>query len=214
MRLYLMRHGETDWNKEGRIQGSADIKLNQNGIDLAYKTLEGIEKAGIKFDYIYSSPYIRALKTAQILSKGSVPIETDQRIREMDFGKYEGIELAQIATKPEYKNMHRFFVEPDAFVPEEGMESYEEAFQRIDAFYQEKIAQDMERYEHVLIVCHGAIIRSFIAYLCHKSIGDLWNLKQPNCALNIFEITKEQVDLIEMAKIVYDKSLLPNRKYT
>ncbi|MCR5665798.1 MAG: histidine phosphatase family protein [Eubacterium sp.] len=214
MRLYLMRHGETNWNKEGRIQGSADIELNENGIALAYQTLEGIEKAGIHFDHIYSSPYVRAYKTAEILSKGVIPIETDNRVKEMDFGSYEGVPLAEIASKPEYKNMHNFFIDPDHFVPEEGMESYEDSFKRIDEFYHEKLLADIDQYNHVLIVCHGAIIRSFIAYLCHKSIGDLWNMKQPNCALNIFDITKEKATLIEMAKIVYDKSLLPNRKYT
>ena len=67
MNLYIMRHGETDWNKLGKLQGSVDIPLNEFGIDLAEKTRDGFRKEGITFDKVFSSPYVRARKTAEIM---------------------------------------------------------------------------------------------------------------------------------------------------
>ena len=68
MKVYLMRHGETDYNKKGLIQGTLDIPLNEFGLELAEKTKEGFEKEGLTFDYCYCSPLIRARQTAEILT--------------------------------------------------------------------------------------------------------------------------------------------------
>ena len=89
MKLYLVRHGETDWNKQKRIQGQVDIPLNAFGRSLAKKTAEGLKS--IPFDVCYSSPLGRAEETARlILNERDVPIITDNRIMEMAFGEYEG----------------------------------------------------------------------------------------------------------------------------
>jgi broad specificity phosphatase PhoE len=209
-----MRHGETDWNTRGLIQGSADIPLNENGIALARLTKEGLDKQGITFDKVFSSPFIRARKTAEIISGTNCEVEIDDRIQEMNFGKYEGISIKEVSENPEYKNMHNFFVKPDQFVAEEGCESYEEARKRVASFSEEQLFPNSSRWNNCLVVCHGAIIRSFLSYLCQRGLSDLWDLKQPNCCINIFDINEGSAALLETAKIFYNPDMLPKRKYT
>ena len=69
MHLYIMRHGETFWNKKGLIQGSSDIALTPYGEELARDTRDGFDREEIRFQRIYSSPYQRAVKTAEIIAE-------------------------------------------------------------------------------------------------------------------------------------------------
>ena len=95
MKLYLVRHGETDWNKVKRIQGQVDIPLNQFGKRLAEETAEGLRD--IPFDLCISSPLSRAHETARIILYGKdIPIIKDARIEEMAFGEYEGNAVQEI----------------------------------------------------------------------------------------------------------------------
>ena len=84
--IYIVRHGQTDWNLEGRYQGRIDIELNSKGIEQAETIRE--ELKDIKFDKVFSSPLKRAYKTAQIITNN--PITTDERIIERCNGKLEG----------------------------------------------------------------------------------------------------------------------------
>lgn len=70
MKLYLIRHGETDWNKEFKIQGSSDIELNEYGRELAFITREGLRH--IPFDIAYTSPLKRAKETAEIILEAGI----------------------------------------------------------------------------------------------------------------------------------------------
>ena len=89
MKLYIVRHGETDWNKERRIQGQADIPLNGFGRHLAEETGKGL--SDIAFDICISSPLSRAVETAELILGGKdTPVAKDSRITEMAFGIWEG----------------------------------------------------------------------------------------------------------------------------
>ena len=79
MDIYLIRHGETDWNKTKRLQGVTDIPLNACGIELAEKTAEGLKN--VPFDRIYTSPLIRAKKTAEII-RGDRPVELVENMKD------------------------------------------------------------------------------------------------------------------------------------
>ena len=88
MKLYMVRHGETDWNKARKIQGQVDIPLNAFGRHLAEETGKGL--ASIPFEACISSPLERAVETAELILEGRpVPIFTDRRIIEMAFGVWE-----------------------------------------------------------------------------------------------------------------------------
>ena len=89
MLLYIVRHGETDWNKAGKVQGRTDIPLNERGRYLAEATAEGMKD--VRIDFCYTSPLIRAKETAQIiLGEREIPLVEEKRIEEICFGKCEG----------------------------------------------------------------------------------------------------------------------------
>ena len=88
MRLYLARHGQTDWNAQHRVQGITDIPLNKIGVVQAEELRNKVRK--IDFDACYASPLIRAQKTAEIATEGKYRILLDDRLRERGFGKLEG----------------------------------------------------------------------------------------------------------------------------
>ena len=89
--LYIMRHGRTDWNVRHKLQGRTDIPLNEEGRRMAEKA--GEEYRDVPLDICYSSPLVRARETAEIVLSGrNIPILTDDRLREMSFGEYEGAE--------------------------------------------------------------------------------------------------------------------------
>lgn len=204
MKIYLMRHGETDYNKQGLIQGRLDIPLNENGIRLAKLTKEGFEKEGLHFDVAYCSPLIRARETAAILLEGTdTPVYYDDRVCEMNFGEGEGVRLKDIDDNPKYKNIQALFQNPGAYNATEKGESYEALFARVDDFLKNEIYPKEGQCENILICCHGGIIRAFLAFLKKLEIGQFWNNHQPNCSVNIFEIRQHKLHIIEEHKIYY-----------
>ena len=89
MELYIVRHGRTEWNAKGLIQGISDIPLLEEGREMARQTARGLKT--VSLDAVYASPLSRAFETAEILVEGrNLEIRKDQRLREMDFGIYEG----------------------------------------------------------------------------------------------------------------------------
>ena len=89
--LYIMRHGRTDWNERHKLQGRTDIPLNEDGRRMAEAARE--EYRDVPLDVCYCSPLVRAKETAEIVLRGrDILILTDDRLREMSFGEYEGIE--------------------------------------------------------------------------------------------------------------------------
>lgn len=90
MNLYLVRHGQTDWNIGKQAQGVADIELNATGIAQAEALHQKILDQGIKFDVVYASPLRRAAKTAQIITDGRPDIIYDDLLVERSYGDLEG----------------------------------------------------------------------------------------------------------------------------
>ena len=87
--IYFVRHGQTDWNKELKIQGQQDVELNEEGMAEAKKLSEKL--SGVRFDVAFSSPLKRALKTAEAVYDGK--IISDERLAERGFGSLEGKSL-------------------------------------------------------------------------------------------------------------------------
>lgn len=94
MNLYVVRHGETIWNKERKIQGITDIPLTEKGREEA-KELQSLVK-DLNIDVVISSPLIRARETAKILVDSCLPINTDDRIKERDWGMNEGADIDSV----------------------------------------------------------------------------------------------------------------------
>ena len=91
--IYIIRHGETWKNKEKLLQGRSNDPLNEAGIRQAEEAREFFKDRGIHFSKVYTSPLVRAVRTAQIIAGDSVGVITDDRLLEMDYGPYEGTSL-------------------------------------------------------------------------------------------------------------------------
>jgi len=178
--LYIMRHGKTDWNERHKIQGRTDIPLNEEGRQMARDA--AAEYRDVHFDVCYCSPLIRARETAEILLSGrDVPIITDDRLVEMGFGVYEGIENSfSIPDCP----INVLFFHPDQYtVPVENGESLDELFARTGAFLEELVEPDLAAGKDVLIVGHGAMNCSIVCQVKKRTRAEFWADGIPNCKL-------------------------------
>ena len=163
--ILLARHGETDWNREGRFQGHADPPLNETGRAQAAEL--AAELAGIRFAAVYSSPLRRALETAELVAAthGLDPVAIDA-LREVDVGSWQGLTRAEIGVRfPE--QLSRWLDDLQGW--EDG-ESYEAMGRRVvSALLELAAAHEGER---VLAVTHGGPIRAAFAFAERTSYAD------------------------------------------
>ena len=163
MEILITRHGQTDWNVQEKLQGKADIELNQTGIEQAKIAKNKLENE--KIDLIICSPLKRAKQTAEIINEGrNIPLIIDDRIAERDFGEFEG------------KNKSKFSFED--FWSYKKAENYEKA-EKIQDFFERiyNFLDDIkEKYKdkRILIVAHGGVSIPFRCYF--EGIPDIENL--------------------------------------
>ncbi|MCR4956087.1 MAG: histidine phosphatase family protein [Lachnospiraceae bacterium] len=206
MKLTLVRHGETDWNKESRIQGITDIPLNDYGRELAIKTKEAYDELGIRYDVVYSSPLLRAKETADIITPKEQTIILDDRIREMSFGKFDGSSFFDIKNgKPGYEGIAKCFNDPPHYVADETAESYQAMFQRLKSFLDE-IHDKYVDNQSVLVVAHGCAIRGMLTVIGEYSLEHYWDNKHKNLCHTEIEWEKDQpFHVTRLLKYYYDE---------
>ena len=140
MLVYLLRHGKTAWNLDGRYQGRSDIPLCEEG-------RKALKPAGFMPEKVYVSPMKRAAETAQLLFPGVQTIAVPG-LEEMDFGAFEGKSFRDLADDPDY----RAWVEGNCTAPCPGGEGREGFSQRVCAAFERLMAREREQ---LVIVAHG-----------------------------------------------------------
>ena len=179
MKIYYVRHGQTDFNLMKKMQGGGTEKdLNEAGINQAQETKKNLEN--IKFDVILCSPMNRAKQTAQIIDNGrNLPIITDERIRERKLGEYEG----HIVTDEIEKRIWNYDLNYN--IPNgENLHDFEK---RIIEFLKE--AKQKYNEKTVLIVAHGGVAKVVKAYLSGMPESkDLSEIRIENCEIIEAEI--------------------------
>ena len=202
MEIYIIRHGTTPWNEKKKLQGSVDKELNEAGRMLARKTAEGLRE--IHFDKIYSSPLKRALETAQIIGEGrEIPLITDERLKEIDFGDYEGQNGMELQ-KDESQFFRFFFSEPEKYRASGDGEELEELCERTKQFMEEVIEPQKEQLERIMIVGHGAMNKSIMCHVLQHGIEQFWSGGlQSNCGVIVVRLDQEGYHLIEENKLFY-----------
>ncbi|RMC62121.1 histidine phosphatase family protein [Lactobacillus sp. ESL0259] len=179
MEIVFVRHGQTDLNKTGRIQGSVyDHDLDEVGRASAERAAANFDPSG--FDVVFSSPLKRSLTTAKIFTKGQKEIKIDQRLTEINFGEWDGKFLSELGQKY-----------PDAIDPwGKAAAAYikyapsGESFASLDERCGSFLADMKNNYltKKVLVFCHGTLIRMMFAH--YFTQGDMNFFEtMDNCAL-------------------------------
>ena len=181
--LYIIRHGETAKNKQKLLQGRSDMPLNERGSLQAEKAGAFFRERGISFDAVYSSPLIRAVQTALQISNNiasaSESIKIDNRLIEMDYGPYEGMDLEDPA--PEVMAFFRDFAGTPA---PEGMEQLSDVVRRVGGFLEE--IRNLEG--NILISTHAIAMKGILEYLTPGSCGSYWSKYIGNCTVYAAEL--------------------------
>lgn len=184
MEVYIVRHGETVWNAAGKMQGNADIELNDLGRCLASELGRKLEE--MHFDRIYSSPLVRAYETACLIrGQRDIPIIRDDRLREIHFGSMEGTHYSD--WMKEDCPYRFFFNEPARYTPPKDGESLEEVCARAREFLQQVVEPAWESTERIMIVAHGALNKGLMCLIERHGTDNFWGeALQKNCEATIF----------------------------
>ena len=176
MKIYLVRHGQTDWNAKGLLQGQHDTSLNDTGRAQAREMQEKFQN--LNFDLCFSSPLKRAAETAKIICEGRYEIRYDDRLKERSFGKLEGHPSKNRPMENDWRFGATF--EDDTFEPLESL------FARAKSFL-----DDLENVDakNILIVCHGSLAKA----LHYNIVGydqntDFLSWHLENCAYDSYTL--------------------------
>jgi alpha-ribazole phosphatase len=174
--IYLIRHGETDWNVNGRWQGQADIPLNEKG------KIQALEVAGkLKNSMcgaIYSSDLIRARQTAEVISKTLLisSIYYDSRLREIHQGLWEGLSIIEI--REQYKVEFQRRQENPWLVSPPGGETAQQVQERVTHLIDE--IKSREAGKNVAVVTHGFVIAVILSHYQQIPVNRVWDLVPGN----------------------------------
>lgn len=181
-KIYVTRHGETEWNTQRRMQGHLDSPLTETGITQAKWLGNALENVYIS--KIYASPSGRASDTARLI-KGQRPlaIQPLENLKEIYLGSWESKTQVEIEAYTA-ENYNAFWHRPEQYVPEDR-ESFESVIQRASSVL-EWIAEN--ETEDVLLVTHAVLLKSMYAYIHQKQISEFWTGPFMNATcLNCFE---------------------------
>lgn len=205
MKIYVIRHGETEMNVKWLKQGWLDTPLNQAGRDLARLTGQGLR--GVRFDACFSSPLVRAKETVEIVLResgnGNVPVRTDDRLKEINFGKEEGTPGTSSTLPPETAQL--FFTDALRFPGFPEGESVADVCRRTGEFLHELASG--EKYETVLIGTHGCALRAMMNPF-YENPEHFWQGRVPaNCSITILDASGGQIRMEESDRLFYDPAL-------
>ena len=176
MNIYMIRHGQTAQNKAGLLHGrGSNAPLNEEGFSQAEAAAGWFLDRHICFDAVYSSPLERALQTARVLAP-SAPLIVDERLIEMDYGPYEGLDLRHMP--PEVLTFFRDFVHNPAPV---GMELLSAVVERAGSFLEDLKKNRTD--QTVLLSTHAIALKGLLEYLTPDSQGRWWSEYIGNCAV-------------------------------
>lgn len=192
MEIVFIRHGQTDVNKDNRLQGAlVNAELNEAGREFAKKSAVNFDES--QFDVVYSSPLKRAVETAKIFTKGKKEIKIDKRLLEFDFGDWDGKKMTEIQKE------HPEVLEPWGVVNRDYIkyvkngESYEDFDQRCGEFLDEMYRKYPDK--KVLVVAHGRLIRMMAAHYIADGNMDLFTTMS-NCGLARFNVKQNAVQMV------------------
>ncbi|OQA21672.1 MAG: Phosphoserine phosphatase 1 [Actinobacteria bacterium ADurb.Bin346] len=187
VKLFLIRHGQTDGNAQGRYQGSMDTHLTDEGRHQALCAKKYL--ANVKFSSIYSSNMKRAIETAQIISDG-LPheIKIRENLKEINFGKWEGLKFEEINQK--YRSDYQAWLNDPFKSPPTGGESFTDLISRADSEIKKIISENPDGSSVAIITHGGVILALLVSWL--KIPPECWrSIIQRQGAINVVVIDRD-----------------------
>ena len=184
-RIVLVRHGETDWNREGRFQGQIDIPLNETGRAQASKASQYLKE--IKFTKAISSSLKRPSETAEIIlgKESNLKIEKIDKLVEISHGLWEG-KLDKEIEKYWHEMLETWKKEPEKVIMPEG-ESIQNVSERSILAW-EIICKAQKENDVTLVVAHDAVNKTILCHLLGLDYSNIWMIKQGNGGINVIDI--------------------------
>jgi len=181
VKLFLIRHGQTVWNLEGRYQGAKDIALTDVGLKQAELASKYLSR--VKFSFVYSSPLKRALDTANIIALNkNACVVVRENLKEINFGKWEGMKFEEINAK--YKDDYRGWLEDPFQNPPTGGESFGHFTERTLKEINYMI-ESSDNGASIAVVTHGGVIVSLLVYWLKIPVLRWRSIIQRQGAINI-----------------------------
>jgi len=180
--IILIRHGETDWNREQVFRGRIDVALNEVGVTQARAVQESLKDTEI--DGIYSSPLSRAFETATIVGENrNVAVRGEEGFIDIDFGAWQGLSHQKV--KEEYKDLYEtWLAQPDLVTFPDG-ESLKEVRIRSMESLEEVIKNNPEKT--LALVSHRVVLKVLLCTILGLELSRFWYLRQDTCAINRVE---------------------------
>ena len=173
----------------GAAAGTDD--LDAQGFAQAAEAAERLKE--VPFEIAFCSPLIRARHTAEtIVGERKITLTTDERLRELNFGPWEGTDVRKIR-----EGANSPFTDPGSYLPPEGAESFAQLYARSGEFVKQVLLPLEGTYETVLVVAHGALNRSILNAVLDIPVSDFWHFHMGNCATAILECREGKLSLLE-----------------
>lgn len=186
-KIYLLRHGETEYNLKGMVQGSGiDAPLNATGVKQADAFFNSYKN--VPFDKIYVTPLQRTRQTIRRFLDLNIPEETLDGLREISWGDQEGIPFTETSGN-EYKRIVKLWSEGDLQLKIQNGESPIEVMERQKPAIRHILSNKDE--EHILICTHGRAMRILLCWLLEQPLSNMDNFHHTNCGLYVLNYVNE-----------------------
>lgn len=184
VRLLLVRHGETEWNRQTRFQGQIDVPLNDNGRQQSRNAAELLQD--VQLDFAFSSPMLRPRETAEIILKyhPDVQLQFDAGLREISHGLWEG-KLESEIEQAYPGELHRWRTEPARVQMPQG-ENLQQVWERSTAAWQNILAS-RQPMQTGIVVAHDATNKVLLCHILGLSAAHFWNFRQGNGAVSVID---------------------------
>ena len=180
--IFIVRHGETVWNREGRIQGHTDVALSGKGLEQASRLARRLDT--VRFDAAYASDLCRASQTAvTILDGRDVPLHPTAQLREYHKGVFEGLTASELRAR--FPSEYPTYIAKDLDYAPDGGESTREVSERMTCVINE--IKERHLGDTVLVVGHGGSLRAAMMALLGMPLDANWRFVFGNCTLTIVD---------------------------
>ncbi|WP_333784833.1 phosphoserine phosphatase PspA [Thermocrinis sp.] len=193
VKLFLVRHAESEWNPIGRYQGLLDPDLSERGKIQAQLLAKALEKE--KIDVIYSSPLKRTYQTAlAIASKHNLEVIQERRIIEIDHGVWSGMLVDEV--KQKYSEDFRRWLEEPHKIKFEGGESLEEVYARVREFLE--FVKQSHQNQTVVVTSHTVPIRAMLCTLLNIDLSKFWAFGCDNASYTLVHMEERRNVIVKL----------------